>query len=711
MAVSLISAMLLPATASATCTTTGNNTTCSGSTTLGGSSIGNGPSGPDNATVTVTTGATVTSGPGTVISLRDYAIINIEDNATVTGHAGVGGSGLYVAGKNTIEFRSYGVLTIGQGATVNAAGTSTDSNAIDMIGQGNTINNYGTISSTNAVAIWFEDQVVGAANVINNYGTIQSGNGSSQSVIGNTVGSGGSSDVYFTNYTGAVVYGSLLFGGGNDVLTLYPSSVVTGSFDGGGGTNTLTLAGTVGSSDTLSGSINNFQFLTKIGQGTWTLTGTVGNSSGGPLAVEVQQGTLVLTGNNTSFNGSVLVDSAGILQARAQSLPPSITDNGLVNFAQPDDGTYAGIISGSGAVSKTGGGILTLSGNNTYQGGTLIQGGTVAVSADNQLGDPSGSITLDGGTLELTSSFNLSSSRAMTVTANNGTIQTDSGVTSTVSQAISGAGALTAAGSGSLILANTNTYSGGTTISGGTLQIGAGGTTGSIVGDVVNNGALVFNRSDISTFSGLISGTGTVNQAGAGVTILSANNTYAGPTTISSGWLYIDGDQSGAGGAVTANPGTRLGGNGIIGGDVTIADNATLSPGSHPRDANTITINGDLTLSNNAILLSNLFQANVAGGALNDLTIVNGDLYLGGVINVVDLGNGQVLGPGVYRLIDYSGTLYASDGSAYNSATGLQVGNYVTAPANPQETSTPTGPLTGFCVQTAIPGQINLVNS
>lgn len=118
------------------------------------------------------------------------------------------------------------------------------------------------------------------------------------------------------------------FASGNDVPTLYPSSVVTGGFNSGGGTNTLTLTGEAGSSDTLTGGISNFQTLTKTGPGTWALQGSVGNNGGNAaLAVNVQQGTLALTGDNTNFNGTGLVNPADTLEARAQSLPPGVTDN------------------------------------------------------------------------------------------------------------------------------------------------------------------------------------------------------------------------------------------------------------------------------------------------------------------------------------------------------------------------------------------------
>ena len=80
-----------------------------------------------------------------------------------------------------------------------------------------------------------------------------------------------------------------------------------------------------------------------------------------------------------------------------------------------------------------------------------------------------------------------------------------------------------------------NSYFRGTTITAGTLQLGAGGTTGSILGNVANNGTLAFNRNN-HTFGGLISGSGGVTQLGS-ITVLTATNTYTGSTTITGGTL------------------------------------------------------------------------------------------------------------------------------------------------------------------------------
>ena len=108
---------------------------------------------------------------------------------------------------------------------------------------------------------------------------------------------------------------------------------------------------------------------------------------------------------------------------------------------------------------------------------------------------------------------------------------------------------------GALMLTGDNTYTGGTTISAGTLQLGHGGTAGGIVGDVTDNGTLAFDRSDTMTFAGVISGSGGMAQIGTGTTILTALNTYAGSTDISAGSTLI----VGAGGSIDGSAITNAG--------------------------------------------------------------------------------------------------------------------------------------------------------
>lgn len=123
------------------------------------------------------------------------------------------------------------------------------------------------------------------------------------------------------------------------------------------------------------------------------------------------------------------------------------------------------------------------------------------------------------------------------------------------------------------MLTGNSTYTGGTTIAAGTLQIGNGGTSGSITNDVSNNGALVFNRSDSVEFNGVIRGAGSVTQAGTGTLTFNSVQPYTGATTVKAGTLVVgDATHTGAelagGGVVTVSAAGSLGGYGKIDGSV-----------------------------------------------------------------------------------------------------------------------------------------------
>ena len=143
-----------------------------------------------------------------------------------------------------------------------------------------------------------------------------------------------------------------------------------------------------------------------------------------------------------------------------------------------------------------------------------------------------------GGTLRVAAAGTIADN--FTVGAVAGNTLDANGLTATFSGVFSGTGGMTFASGvagGKTILTGANTYTGGTTISGGTLQVGAGGAIGSIVGDILDNGALVINRSDDLTLSGVMSGTGSLTKTGAGVLTLTGLNTYSGGTTVSAGGL------------------------------------------------------------------------------------------------------------------------------------------------------------------------------
>ena len=115
---------------------------------------------------------------------------------------------------------------------------------------------------------------------------------------------------------------------------------------------------------------------------------------------------------------------------------------------------------------------------------------------------------------------------------------TTAGATLDLVAAVSGPGALVKDGLGTLVLSNANTYGGTTTINVGTLQVGNGGTTGTLgAGAVTNNAALVFNRSDNISATNAIDGSGSVTQNGTGTLTLTGSNTYTGGTTVATGEL------------------------------------------------------------------------------------------------------------------------------------------------------------------------------
>ena len=109
---------------------------------------------------------------------------------------------------------------------------------------------------------------------------------------------------------------------------------------------------------------------------------------------------------------------------------------------------------------------------------------------------------------------------------------------------ISDTGSVDILGGKTIFTANQN-YNGLTTIHGGaTLQLGNNTSTGSIIGDVANDGTLAFNRSTALTYAGKISNTGGVTQAGSGTTVLSGSNTYSGATNVNAGVLSVSADSN-----------------------------------------------------------------------------------------------------------------------------------------------------------------------
>jgi fibronectin-binding autotransporter adhesin len=228
-------------------------------------------------------------------------------------------------------------------------------------------------------------------------------------------------------------------------------------------------------------------------------------------------------------------------------------------------------------------------------------------------------MNINSGTVILKSSFPDFNELSNTVISITTTLDYDpvNSDSQTFNGAISGLGLLKVS-NGTLMLSGMNIYSGGTTISGGILQVGAGGTSGSVgSGNVTNNSSLVFNRSGSATFSNIISGTGSVAQNGSGTLTLAGANIYTGPTTVSNGTLVVSsvgGNMNVSGGTITP---TAVGSVGTL----TVASNMNITLGTV-----LVSLNKVLSPSNSVVS---------AGGAVTTS---------GGTLKLLNFGPNLVIG-------------------------------------------------------------------
>jgi fibronectin-binding autotransporter adhesin len=260
--------------------------------------------------------------------------------------------------------------------------------------------------------------------------------------------------------------------------------------------------------------------------------------------------------------------------------------------------------------------------------------------------------------------------------------------------------ALIKTGASTLALTGTNTYTGGTTVDDGTLKLGNGYTSGSIVGNVAltnSSATLAFDRSNAYAFTGTISGNGNVSQVGTGTTTLSANHTYTGTTSVSAGTLVLSAagnniasstvidvgpsgvlDVSGMTNFTLASSQT-LKGTGTIEGALNVGTGATLSAGNSPG---TLTFNDNLTLAAGS---TSIFEINGLTTGLHDLVQGGSGAQLvtyDGILNLV-FQEGFATN-GTVKIFDFDS--YAGSFSAVNTS-GLASGYSATFDALTGEVS------------------------
>ncbi|WP_171026268.1 autotransporter domain-containing protein [Mesorhizobium comanense] len=497
-----------------------------------------------------------------------------------SGSGGDGGGGIYFGSAGSRLNLVAGSVTGGTGGAGGVGGrgngvSGRGGNGVDFIGVGNNIADVAagtTIQGGNGGA-----GAAGGAGIL--------GNGIAVTNLGTIAG--GLSNL---GAAGAVRADALTFTGGNNSLTLGNTSA-TGTITGNIGiTGTLTIdPGTAaGGSVTLGNVIHDATTagsIVKSGAGTLVLTGTNTYTGGTTFAAGIlnagsagalgTSGTLSFTGGALQYSAANQTDYSGRFSTAAGQKVSVDTNGQNVTWA-------SNLASSGGSLTKSGTGTLTLTGNNSLDGGVTIAGGTVNLGSAGALGT-SGAITFatsGGGRLQYSANNQADISNRISTAANQfiGIDTNGQNVTFATTIAATGSSTLGKFGSGTLTLTAANATR--LRIDGGSVVLTG---SGSIAGDVYFTGgglSSVFDISQttsgatigglarlgpaetasgtvklgsktltidgnglISTFVGVIEGTGGVTVAGGSLN-LGNTNTYTGATTVQNGDLRLYADNA-----------------------------------------------------------------------------------------------------------------------------------------------------------------------
>ncbi|MCH9948640.1 autotransporter-associated beta strand repeat-containing protein [Salmonella enterica] len=551
------------------------------------------------------TGGTLISG-GTLVATNVEALGtgDVTDNAVLELNTGgdfinnIGGTGrVEKSGDDTLTLSGSNSYT---GGTLISGGTLVATN-VDALGSGDVTNNAVLELNTGGT---FDNAISGSGQVVKSGDETLTLSGSNTYTGGTTINDG----TLIATSVDALGSGDVT---DNAVLELNTGGDFDNAISGSGqvvksGDETLTLSGTNSYTDgtLISGGTLVATNLEALGTGDVTNNATLELNTGGDFINNIggtgrveKSGdeTLTLSGSNT-YTGGTLISGGTLVATNVEALGTGdVTDNAVLELNTGGD--FINNIGGTGRVEKSGDDTLTLSGSNSYTGGTLISGGTLVATNVDALG--SGDVT-DNATLEL----------------NTG---------GTFDNAISGSGQVVKSGDETLTLSGANSYTGGTLISGGTLVATSVEALGS--GDVTDNAVLELNTG--GTFDNAISGSGQVVKSGDKTLTLSGANSYTGGTTISGGTLVASNVEALGSGDIDNYASLQLNASGqFVTANLTTHDNATtaIGAGSALR-ANT------LTQEANSTLAVHLTDSN--SGAIVTADRAN----LGGTLDITGIGN------------------------------------------------------------------------
>ncbi len=638
--------------ANSTGTATGRFLFANGSLSAGAINLGVGGTQPGSGTISLAAGGTGTltagsitygantsvagGGPSTgTINLNGATLamtgdINSNNNASANTVLNLNGGTLDM-GTHSIGSSNSITVTLTQGTLKNLGGSGINNAGLTMNGAGtvtldgtNSYTGNTTISSGTLSVI---GSITGGGTLNANAGTLAGkGDGTTTGLLGSLSVAGG------TVHPGTAAL---------DVATLTMSTLVF---------HTGTLAIDLGPSFT-SDLLNNTGAL------------TLGDTSSSALS-------LTVAGAPVVGNYDIINYAAGSLTRNAD-----FAISGPVGFTYALDYSHDGQVFLNVSASNN---FLTWSGANDHNTWDTAHANFNNGSTNVAYSDPTPVLFNDSAPANSTTVNIATTVSPSSVTVNS----TTNNYTFQGAGAISGNATLTKDGDSTLTLVNNNSYTGATTITKGTIQVGNGGTTGSIgSGPVSVTGTLAYNRSDSVTVANSISGSGTLQQIGPGTLILSGANSY-GATLISGGTLQID--NNGTTGTLGTGPVTNNGTLAFARSDNTTVSNAISGNGGIvSMGASVLTLSGGNTFTGpvtvaagSTLKVTDSSSLGATTGTLGNITIAAGaTLDAGTNIDTLNFGS---------RVFHIQGTGANNAGALNNSTTSLQLNifNFITLDAD-----------------------------
>lgn len=485
---------------------------------------------------------------GTVQNSGTLVVSNASGSGTGTGTVALNAGTL--GGTGTIG----GAVTVASGANVKAGPLSSSASGVGILTAGSLALSGGSTLHIEFAGTSDHDRIV----VTGSNGLTTPGASTGNPVMVDLRGANSPAKFATPGTYNIIQFAGSFSGNANDLFEVTPASAQSGqtyTFGVSGGFITLTISGVAPSGwqvdgDGLWSVAGNWLNGVPDGPG---ITASLGPAITAPRTITLDSartvgslvfdsphaytiaGTATLTLNGGA-SGSVVTNIDG---SHIVGTPVNLsTDLELVFNQAGDSLSFGNNVSGNGGISKSGPGSITLAGTNGFTGGLAFSGGSLSF-ADGGLGG--GAVTLDGASLVWLPG-NTQDVSALPLTFGDNPVTFDTNGNNVILAGDFGGlgeAPLTKDGEGVLTLAADTGFVGDITIAAGTLRLGNGGGTGSVTGDIVNNGELVVARSDDAFIPNLISGTGSLVHSGPGNLLLSAANTFGGTTMIASGAVEL----------------------------------------------------------------------------------------------------------------------------------------------------------------------------